>query len=120
VTREFNQTIDIREFLGTPGYPMLLIAANTRLSVGDILTFLDFQADTTKGVGRSRSWIQRRRWVFQQPGTDNTVNRDGKDARAAEIMDANPTCSSRELVMILQRHLITRSREWVRLRRVSG
>src|ERR1017187_8287795 len=66
VTRDVNQVINVRDFVGTPGYALLLVAANTNLSVGDILRY--FGCD---GVGRSRSWIQRRRWLFQQPDTNN-------------------------------------------------
>ena len=37
--REFNQIIDIRDFLGSPGYSMLLVAANTDQSAPDIEAF---------------------------------------------------------------------------------
>jgi hypothetical protein len=115
VTREVNQIIDVRDYLGTPGYALLLTAANTNLSVSDIRSWLEI-----KGVGRSRSWIQRRRWLFQQPDAVNSPghpNADSKDADAIAIMSEHPTVSLRDLATQLQRHGITRSREWVRQHR---
>jgi hypothetical protein len=116
--REVNQIIDVRDFVGTPGYALLLVAANTALSVGDILRFF-WQSD----VGRSRSWISRRRWMFQQPDAVNAVakaNRDGNETRAVAIMCNNPTLSVRQLVHELKERGITRGREWVRMHRCDA
>jgi hypothetical protein len=115
ITRNVNQVLDVRDFAGTPGYALLLIAANTNLSVSDIDRFL-----TTEGVERSRNWIQRRRWLFQQPGTANPTspaNADGKEERAAKIMRLNPRLSIRDLVKLLKENGVVRSREWVRMHR---
>lgn len=67
VKREIKQTLDLRQYLGTPGYPWLALAANPHLSLWDLLVYLDHVNETTPGVQRSRSWIQRRRWLFLQP-----------------------------------------------------
>ncbi len=119
VTREVALSIDVERFRGTPGYALLVVAANTNLSVGDIERYL------TEGVGgldaRSKSWIQRRRWLFQQPDTDNskgrTPNGDGQAARAVKIMHEHPNLSVRGLVRLLKEHGIKREREWVRKHR---
>ena len=120
-TREVNQVIDVSKFLGTPGYSALVVAANTHLSVTDLERFLDFQAKETPGVGRSASWIQRRRWLYQQPGTNNAKgresNEDGKYARAVAVMRENPKLSVRNLTSLLRERRIIRSREWVRKHR---
>jgi hypothetical protein len=119
--REVNQLIDARDYLGTPGYSLLLVAANTHLSVADIEMWLQVQSRTTPFVGRSLSWIQRHRWLFQQPNTDNTKNPepnlDGKAAKAIEVMRANPKLSLRDLAVLLNSHGIKRGREWIRRHR---
>jgi hypothetical protein len=119
VTRDVVFSIDVERFRGTPGYALLVVAANTNLSVGDIERYL---TDVVGGLdARSRSWIQRRRWLFQQPGTDNSKGRtpdgDGQAARAVKIMRANPNLSVRGLVLLLREHAIKREREWVRKHR---
>ena len=114
-TRPINWTLDIRDHLGEPGFALLAIAANTHLSVGDLLDLLE-----DKGVERSRSWVARRRWLFQQPGTVNPTspaNRDGKDAWAVKIMREHTKLSVRDLAELLEEKGITRSREWVRRHR---
>jgi hypothetical protein len=116
VTRAVNQVINVRDFIGTPGYALLLVAANTNLSGGEIDRYLKDIA----GVGRSRNWIQKRRWLFQPPGTSNPtspVNVDGKDARAREIMRMFPELSVRDLSAVLKENGVVRSREWVRIHR---
>src|SRR5689334_16101052 len=98
--RTFNDTVAISTHKGAPGAALLWIAANTHLSVADLTRLLECE-----GIKRSRSWIQRRRWLFQQPGTVNPVgerpNPDGKDARAIELMRAylheEPSASARRL-----------------------
>jgi hypothetical protein len=118
ITREINLVRDIRDFRGTPGYSMLVVAFNTQLSVSDIKLFLDIEARDFPLVKRSRSWIQRRRWLFQPPGTANYKNPpsdpDGKHAKACAIMAANPTLSIRGLSRLLKEHGIKRSPEWCR------
>ena len=119
VTRAVNQVINVRDFIGTPGYALLLVAANTNLSGGDI----DRYFRDIAGVGRSRNWIQKRRWLFQPPGTSNPtspVNVDGKDARAREIMRMFPTLSVRDLAAVLKENGVVRSREWVRIHGISN
>jgi hypothetical protein len=114
-SREINDVLDIRNHRGEPGWALLAIAANTHLSVADLLRLLE-----ANGVERSRTWIQRRRWMFQQPDTVNSSgkpNKDGQDARAIQIMLANPKLSVRQLARELLKSGITRSREWVRRRR---
>ncbi len=122
-TRAVNQVADVRTFLGTPGYSMLVVAANTHLSVSDLERFLEIQARETPGVARSRSWIQRRRWLFQQAEVNNCKrppgNVDGKQDRAYAIMGEHPTLSAYELSWLLKKNGIVRSREWVRRHRVT-
>ncbi len=96
-SREINYVIDILDHLGEPGFALLAIAANTHLSVSDLRRLL-IDAD----IGRSRSYIQRRRWLFQKPDAVNSPgkpNRDGKDARAVAIMARNETLSVRQLAL---------------------
>jgi hypothetical protein len=121
VERDVALSIDVGKFRGTPGYALLVVAANTNLSVADIQRYL------THIVGgqdaRSTSWIQRRRWLFQQPGTDNSAKNgrapdgDRQAARAVKIMRGNPNLSVRGLVLLLRKHGIKREREWVRKHR---
>ena len=114
-TRPINYVVDIRKHLGEPGYALMAIAANTHLSVSDLHRFLE-----CNGVGRSLNWIQKRRWLFQPPGTANATspgNADGKDGRAREIMRMFPKLSVRDLAAVLKENGIVRSREWVRRHR---
>jgi hypothetical protein len=117
-TRPVNWTLDIRDHQGEPGWAMLAIAANTHLSVADLLRLL-----STGGVERSRSWIGRRRWLFSKLDAINNPgakpNKDGKDPLAIDVMRANPTLSVRQLVRALSEHGITRKREWVRQHRCT-
>jgi len=119
--RVINELIDIRHFKGTPGYPLLVVAANTNLSAGDIEKFLGVEARDLPLVKRSLSWIKRRRWLFQQPGTDNRKDpqsdRDGKYTQACKIMAENPRLSALRLSWLLKKRGIARSREWVRKHR---
>jgi len=115
-TRVLNYVLDIRNHVGQPGWAWLVIAANPHLSVADLLRFL-----SCKGVERSRSWMARRRWMFQPDDTKNSPgqkpNRDGKDDRAIAIMRDNTRKSVRQLVWLLNEAKIDRSREWVRRHR---
>ena len=113
VTRPLNYVIDIRTFRETAGFALLFVAANTHLSVLEIWLALRRQ-----GIGRGRNWIQRRRWLFQPPGTvDRRANRDGKDGKALAIMAEYPTASLRYIVARLKEHGIRRGKDWVRKRR---
>lgn len=60
-TVEINQIIDVRDYLGTPGYSLLVMAANQHLSVPTIDQFLSIQARETPKVERGRTWLQKRR-----------------------------------------------------------
>ena len=115
--RSINYTLDIRNFEDAPGYALLFMAANGHLSVGDAERWLLHIAK----VGRGRTWIQRRRWLFQKPGTINPqgrVNRDGKDKLAIQVMQEYPSTSSiRFLVNRLKERGIIRGKDWVRLNR---
>jgi hypothetical protein len=116
VTRTINLVIDVRDFVGTPGYALLVVAANTHLSVGEIIRYF-----WCVKVERGRNWISRRRWLFQVPDAlnacGNRPNADGKDARAVEIMRMFPTLSVRDLTAVLKENGISRGREWVRMHR---
>jgi hypothetical protein len=118
--REIDPVIDIRSFRGCPGYAQLvvLVGSRTGLSVADILRWL-----WTEGIERSETWVRRRRWLSQQPGTVNSRGRsnvDGQDERAFKIMRANSTLSVRRLAYVLREHGIRRSSEWVRQNRTRG
>lgn len=116
VTRKITTLIDTGEFVGAPGRALLVIAANRHLSIGDLRRLL-----LHWGIERSTSWIQRRRWLFQDPATVNSAgtkaNADGKDNRAIAIMQEYPTVSVIGLSRLLAKHGIKRSREWVRRHR---
>ena len=122
-TRSINQVIDIRDFRGTPGYSMLVVAANTSLSAFHIEVYLRLEARERELplVERTPSWIKRRRWLFQQSGTNNykdpPSDADGKHARACEIMAENRTMSVRGLSRLLKERGIKRSPEWCRKHR---
>jgi hypothetical protein len=114
VTREVHETLDIRKFQGMPGYALLVIAANPHLSCFNIWRWL-----RANGVGRTQSWIARRRWLFQDPSPPGAKrDPDGQNNRAFTIMTANPRLSVRDLTKLLAERGISRSREWVRQNRV--
>lgn len=118
-SRVINYTLDIRENVQAPGWALLAVAANTHLSVSEMLRLLL----DLGGVERSRSWLQRRRWLFQLPGTVNDphqTNKDGNNDRAILLMADNSTLSVRQLVWVLAKHGIKRGREWVRCHRCDG
>lgn len=115
--RHVNDVIEVEKFKGTVGYALLLMAANTHLSVADLYRLLD-----ANEIERGEMWIRRRRWLFQPEGTVNrntTANQDGKDERAYAIMRDHPTDSLRFVVRILKQHGIKRSKDWVRKHRCS-
>jgi hypothetical protein len=116
-TRIIKQIIDIRDFRGTAGYSLLIVAANTNLSAMDIKRFLSIEAREFPLVERTLSWIKRRRWLFQPEGTNNykaQSDQDGNHARACAIMAKNRTLSTRGLSRLLKEHGIKRSTEWCR------
>lgn len=112
VTRVLNLTLILRDYRGTPGHALLLIASNRHLSVGDLSRLLE-----SEGIERSRSWIQRRRWLFSDPDAVNVSgskpNADGQDARALKIIQANPKLSLRQLAYLLKERGIRRGKDWV-------
>lgn len=115
-TRQVNMALDVSDYKGTPGHALLIVAANTHLSVRDLKELLH-----TEDIGRSRSWIQRRRWLFSDPDIVNAPgtkpNADGLDTRAIQIMRDNQTLSLRQLSRLLKEHGIRRGRDWVMLNR---
>lgn len=121
--RTVRMTLDVRDFLGTPGYSLLVVAANTGLAVSDLVDYLDLVSGSTPGVARTPNWIQKRRWLFQKPGTTNPqggrANQDGKQERALTIIQMHPNLSLHLLRKLLLDHGITRSKEWIRRHRVA-
>lgn len=115
-TREVNWVIDTRTHRGAPGHALLIIAANPHLSVSELKRLL-----RVLGVERSRNWLQKRRWLFQQPGTVNPdgikPNADGRDDAALVLMRENPKKSLRDLSRLLAQHGIRRGKDWVRKNR---
>lgn len=112
-----DPVVDIRSFRGSPGYAELvvLVGSHIGLSVADILRWLE-----AEGIYRSGTWVRRRRWLSQQPGTVNSTGRsnvDRQETRAIEIMRAYPTLSVRRLAYVLGERGIKRSAEWVRQNR---
>jgi hypothetical protein len=66
---------------------------------------------------RSRSWIARKRWLFEDPNNVNhpgeKPNADGRDSRAISIIRENRTMSARALARLLSEHGIRRGKDWV-------
>jgi len=118
MSRDVNYTLDTRALRGTPGYALLVVAANPHLSAAVLRRLLESQ-----GVGRSETWIRRRLWLFRPPDSANSPgpkrNADGKDERALAIMADNRTLSLGQLTRLLSEYGIRRSREWVRRNRSS-
>lgn len=103
--------VDLREFRGTPAHAHLLVAANRHLSITGLENLLEVE-----GVPRSRSWIQRRRWLSQQPDAVNALGRpdaDRMETRALEIIRAHPRMSARALSKLLAECGIPRGKDWV-------
>jgi hypothetical protein len=118
-TVDVNLVADARSVVGLAGYPWLIIAANPQLSNELIERYL--RVCGIEGVERSKSWIQRRRWMFRrvEPGNTNgpTHDLDRNQARAVRIMRENTNLSARQLSRLLKENRIIRSREWVRKHR---
>lgn len=123
VSREVRYTLDIRDFKRTPGFPLLLLAANPHLSMSEIERLLDCYVRETRNekIRRGLKWLYSRRWLFLEPHISLSPgvkpNADGKGRRAVEIMRANPHESLISLCMILKRNGIRRGKEWVRQHR---
>ncbi len=113
VSREVNMTLDIRDFEDRAGYVWLFLAANCHLSYADMARFLESRE--LYDMERSRSWFQRRRWLFEDPkkATLGGPKPNGDDARAIEIMRENTTVSARKLSRMLREFGIYRGKDWV-------
>jgi hypothetical protein len=113
-TRPINYVLDIRDFKDRPGFPWLVIAANKHLSVDVLRMWLESEGANYQ---RSRSWIARKRWLFEDPNNVNRPgdkpNADGKDGRAISIIRENRTMSARALARLLSEHGIRRGKDWV-------
>ena len=111
-TRQTNPTIETDKFRGTPGFALLVIAANRHLSVADLERLLG-----AYDIERSQTWIRRRRWLFSDPDAVNAPgkkhNADGLDERAVAIMRDNPALSVRQLSRLLKERGINRGKDWV-------
>lgn len=108
--RPINYTLDIRDFEGRAAFALLAIAANHHLGTSDLRRLLN-----AFGVERSRSYVQRRRWMVDptngNPGAK--PNADGQDDRARRIIRQYPKMSARALVRLLSEHGINRGKTWV-------
>ncbi len=124
VERTIKHTLDTRDYLGTPGYPWLLLAANQDLSVSDLVRFLDMEAEKTPGVARTPTWVHVRRRLFRpsaiKAGQRPLHDPDRRHVQAIRIMANNPTLSARALVKLLQEHGIKRGKDWVWQHRCDG
>ena len=123
IERKVHQVIDARDFLGTAVYPFLIMAANPHLPAIAIWEWLFEQSKQTPGAERPVSWIRKRRWMVQKPGSrlrpGVKANADGMDPAALEFMANNPGLSLRDLVVELRAAGIRRGREWCRRNRVA-
>ena len=117
--RVVNLTLHLDDFRETPGFAWLVLAANAgNLTMPEVSMYLGLIGPQH---GRSASWLQRHRKLFQRPGTSNVnnrVNADGKDEQAIAIMRRHPNDSARYLVKLLRERGIHRTREWVQFHRV--
>jgi hypothetical protein len=114
----YRLDINAADFKGRAGMPWLIMAANTNLSINDLQSLM-----AAYGYIRTRSWISRRRWIFFDPEYVRNMgggvsDKDGQQARAYQIMDANRNVSARMLVRILKDHGIKRGTDWVLKHRV--
>ena len=114
---KYRVDIDAREFKGRAGMPWLIMAANVNLSINDLLAVM-----AAHGYERTRSWVGRRRWIFEDDNyvrqSGRAADADGKQARAYRVMDRHPHVSARELVRILGNEGIKRGKDWVLKHRV--
>jgi hypothetical protein len=120
--RKINKSItNIEDFVDSiGGYPWLFMAANPHLSAREIWRYLSH----IKGGPneRSLSWIKKRRKMFRPPDYvyKTREDRDGRAEEATALMADNPELSIRDLVVLLAKHRIIRSREWVRTHRCDS
>ena len=123
VQREVRQTLDIRKCLGSPGYPLLVIAANPHLSLFDIAMYLYRKSQETPGIERPKTWIHKRRWLFRpanETSNSPTYDPDRRHADAVRIMAQHPELSLHAMQKLLREHRIVRSKEWIRQHRCDG
>lgn len=116
--RLINHVINTEDFKNkdSGGYVWLVIAANPHLSAREIQMWLE---QTGKRYWRSVSWIKRRRWLFHGKRLAGpSLNFDGLDERAFQIMAENQKLSSRRLSHLLRENRISRGAEWVRVHRL--
>jgi hypothetical protein len=119
--REINETLAINDLVGVAGgYPLVFMAANRHLTAMEIYRRLNFIIGGANA--RSLSWIKKRRKLFEPPDYTYPTREDadGRAAQAVELMAEHPKASIRDLVVLLKKLGITRSREWVRLHRCDG
>ncbi len=116
--RTVNRIIDIADFKDKAGFAWLVMAANPQLSIRDIQEVL---ANVGEQHERPYGWLSRRRWLFHDAAGKTGPKRDvdGKDEKARQIMGDNPHVSNRQMVFLLRKNGIRRSREWVRKNRVA-
>jgi hypothetical protein len=116
-TIKYRVDIDAREHEGRAGMPWLIMAANTGLSITELLEVM-----AANGYERTRSWVSRRRWIFFDVNYVRSAggvrDKDGQEARAFRIMDEHPHVSARELARILRESGVKRSKDWVLKNRV--
>src|SRR5258708_4754758 len=114
---KYRVDIDAREFKGRAGMPWLIMAANTDLSLNELLEVM-----AVYGYERTRSWVSRRRWIFFDAdyvrNAGGVRDADGQAARAFRIMEQHPHVSARELARILRESGVKRGRDWVLKNRV--
>jgi hypothetical protein len=117
--RPINYIADWRECRHPAGKALMIVGANTHLSLTDIERLL-----SAEGIERSRSWVNRRRWLFraaEKVGVSSPANRDGQDARAIAIMARHRTFSVRKLAFVLRDdYRIRRGVDWVRKHRYDA
>jgi hypothetical protein len=112
IVREVRFTADLRDFKGQAGLPWVVVAANPHLSTSELLRVM-----ASYGCERKRGWVSRVRWMFVDPRRvrkpGGSRNPDGQDARAYRIMGENPHVSARELMRVLCKAGIARTKDWV-------
>jgi hypothetical protein len=115
----YRLDINAGEFKGRAGMTWLIMAANTHLSLNELVEVME-----AYGYYRPRSWVWRRRWIFLDPALARVPggarDTDGQEERAYQIMAQHPRASARELSRILRENGIQRGKTWVLKNRVRG